>query len=192
MISLLFGFISYLIGAIPSGWLLAYCAGINDITKHGSGNIGATNVGRLLGIRYFIFALLLDCCKAYMMLEIIKHFDVAPLTIFLSSVGLLVGNSISIFLCGKGGKGIATSLGILLAYNPWILLYLISLWLPAALITRTMGISCVVGLLGLPIYALVSSSSDFYFIILAFFISIWGLWRHESNIRRYLSKKATS
>ena len=67
--SLLLYTLAYLVGAIPTGWVLAHKAGdINDITSYGSGNIGATNVGRVLGPSYFIVVLLIDCFKAYLFL----------------------------------------------------------------------------------------------------------------------------
>jgi len=182
-------FFAYLIGAFPTGWLLAYKAGISDITHHGSGNIGATNVGRVLGPLYFIGVLLIDCCKAYLFLWIVGALSFDTLVIYASAVLLLIGNGFSIFLQGKGGKGVATSLGILLAVNPVLILYLCCAWLPVALFTHTMGIACVAGLLTLPYCAWFLMPYDTNFMILSFFIALWGLWRHETNIRRYCASK---
>ncbi len=189
MVYLLSAFLGYCIGAIPSGWLLAYKAGINDITKYGSGNIGATNVGRILGLRYFIIVLCIDSLKAFLFLRVLQFCKADSISIIAGAMALLLGNSISFFLQGKGGKGVATSLGILLAINPSVLIYLVFVWLPVALVTNNMGISCVVGLLAVPycVWSLMPCDTDF--IMLAFFISIWGLWRHETNIRRYFASK---
>lgn len=189
MIDLLFVLIGYSIGAIPTGWLLAYQAGIDDITIYGSGNIGATNVGRLLGLRYFFIVLLIDCLKASLFLLAFQHCSRSSLLVTIAAIAVLLGNSISFFLQGKGGKGIATSLGILLAFNPTVILYLCCVWLPVAAITRNMGISCAAALVMLPFSSWLVAPGDTNFIMLSFFISMWGLWRHENNIRRYFASK---
>lgn len=186
---LLYALIGYCIGSIPTGWLVAYKAGINDITNHGSGNIGATNVGRFLGLPYFGVVLFIDCFKSFLFLWMLTYLKVDSLGIVAGAVSLLVGNSISIFLQGKGGKGVATSLGILLAINPSVIIYLLCIWLVTALITHNMGISCVAGLLMLPYVVWFFVPFDAHFFVLSFFMSIWGIWRHETNIRRYCASK---
>lgn len=178
---------AYCIGSIPTGWLVAYALGIADITQYGSGNIGATNVGRLLGLPYFVLVLLLDIFKALFSIIMLSTVGCSHELLIFCAASLLIGNGISIFLHGKGGKGIATTLGILLAFKPIILLYPSLVWLLTATITKKMGIACVAGLLALPCVVLITLPSDTGFIVLAFFISLWGTWRHETNIRRYFS-----
>jgi acyl phosphate:glycerol-3-phosphate acyltransferase len=179
--------ISYLIGAIPSGWLVARCAGIDDITKYGSGNIGATNVARIAGLKYFFLVFFLDCAKSYLFLSLLNLIYYDVIIILFSAIALLVGNGISYFLNGKGGKGVATSVGILLAVNSWLLSCVFIIWLCTILITKNMGISSVAALLSLPIFAFYLMPSDSPLLPLILFISCWGIWRHETNIRKFLS-----
>src|SRR5690348_15473304 len=109
--TLLTGTAAYLVGAIPTGYLIAKLKGITDIRQHGSGNIGATNVSRILGKHYFFLIFFLDAGKAYLFIHALKaHFSFNYLCIFASIV--LVGNGYSIFLRGSGGKGVATLFGL--------------------------------------------------------------------------------
>jgi acyl phosphate:glycerol-3-phosphate acyltransferase len=174
-----------LIGAIPTGWIVANFAGIDDITKQGSGNIGATNVGRILGLKYFFFVLLLDSAKAFLYVTWLASFCSEGI-VLLSALSVLTGNGISIFLQGKGGKGVATTIGILFALNPLILYCVFFVWLFSAILIKNMGMACVSAFLALPVISyLIPHSTDFLCTIL--FITCWGLWRHESNIRRFFS-----
>jgi len=107
--------IFYLIGSIPTGyWFAKYLFNI-DVTKHGSGNIGATNVARVLGSKkYFFLIFFIDFLKAFLSLFFVKLFFHQDLSFFIAaSICLLLGNSFSVFLKFKGGKGVATTLGIL-------------------------------------------------------------------------------
>ena len=183
--------IAYLIGSIPSGWLLARLVGIADITKHGSGNIGATNVARVAGIRYFFIVFFLDCIKAYLLLFFLMLFKVSSFGLLIAASGLLIGNGFSLFLNGKGGKGVATTIGILLALNSAVLYSMFMIWLCALLITKNMGITSVMTLLSLPVVTVIYSLSNPLMIILSLFITGWGLWRHESNIRSFINAYKT-
>src|SRR5581483_8545951 len=107
----------YLIGAIPCGYLIARACGINDIRNHGSGNTGATNVGRILGLKYFFLIFFLDCLKAYAVLAVLAHYGFEQSDLIIPALALLVGNAFPLFLRFRGGKGVATSVGILAAIN---------------------------------------------------------------------------
>lgn len=188
MISLLFSsFFGYLIGAIPTGWLLARRSGVADITQHGSGNIGATNIARVLGVPYFFIVLFIDSAKAYFYLQGLRALHCAESTLLFSACALLIGNGISCFLQAKGGKGVATSLGILLAVQSWLLCPVFMVWVLVFFITKNMGISCAAGFLSLPFFVLYEVSCDTHPFVLAVFMCCWGLWRHEVNIRKFFS-----
>lgn len=110
---------AYLIGSIPTGyWLCRYFFNI-DITAHGSGNIGATNVARVLGKRWFLVVFLIDALKAYAALALCMLISTSSfeltggLWLYVFAAAILVGNAYSPFLSFKGGKGVATSLGII-------------------------------------------------------------------------------
>lgn len=175
--------IGYFVGALPTGAWLARSMGIRDISQHGSGNIGATNVGRIFGWQYFFFVLLVDALKALLFMNyVVFHYpEVNKIT--LAAIALLLGNGFSCFLKGKGGKGVATSLGIMAALHGFILQYVFIGWLTVLFLTRNVGVSSVMGLCLLPIVTYYLAPG---YIILALFISLWGLWRHASNIRSFL------
>jgi len=181
--------VGYFIGSIPSGFLVARVNGIKDITKHGSGNIGATNVARSLGIFYFFVVFLFDAVKAFIFLKLVHWMNVLPVTEVFAAVALLVGNGYSIFLNGRGGKGVATSVGILLFFRPQITVALFSVWSGILLITHTVGIASIVTLLSLPFVA-ITEYNNVPLVLLMLFMSIWGVFRHADNIKRLMAANA--
>lgn len=179
--------IGYLVGAIPIGWIIARCVGIPDITHCGSGNIGATNVARIAGIKYFFVVLVLDVIKAFLYMRWVQVVSDDQQLLCMAAVVLLIGNGFSCFLQGKGGKGVATTLGIVWSFNPLLIYYLFFVWIVALSVTRKMGIASVISFLALPwiAYCIMPLHTDF--VILLLFICLWGLWRHEKNIRQFFS-----
>lgn len=184
MVTLSVSILAYLVGSIPSGYLVARACGIDDIRQHGSGNIGATNVARVLGKKFFIIVLLLDFAKAYGFLFFVSLLvPLAPRVI--AAGALLLGNAFPVFLHFKGGKGVATSLGILAALNPWLIIASGFCWAATFVLTQTVGIASVVGLITLPIFAGVARESASV-IILMVCMAILGVWLHRNNIRHYV------
>ncbi len=174
---------AYLIGAIPAGYIISKLAGIADIRQFGSGNIGATNVARALGIKYFFIVLALDCLKAYLFLMLCSLLGASSFVLMLCACALMIGNGWSVFLQGSGGKGVATLVGILLAIHPFLLIGMVATWLCAVWYVREVGIASVVTALMVPWYALLLS--DQYGFILISVLAGWILWRHRDNIRVY-------
>jgi glycerol-3-phosphate acyltransferase PlsY len=180
--SILIALCAYLVGAIPTGYLIAQLKGIADIRKHGSGNIGATNVSRVLGKHYFFIIFLLDAGKAYLFIHAIKHyFDFNYLCIFASIV--LFGNGCSIFLRGSGGKGVATLAGLLVALHAPTAILLCGIWLLWVLITHTVGIASVAAALCLPISGYINHNGAF--LLFSLFATLWIIYTHRSNIQAY-------
>lgn len=179
---IIIGLLAYLIGAIPVGYLIAQLKGIADIRAHGSGNIGATNVSRFLGIHYFFIIFFLDAGKAFFFMHAIKPYvDFNYLCIFASI--LLFGNGCSIFLRGSGGKGVATLSGLLASLYPISTIILFCLWALLLLITHTVGIASVGTVFCLPIYAYATHNHAFF--LFALFAAFWIIRSHQSNIRAY-------
>lgn len=178
-------FIAYLVGAIPTGYIIARLKGIADIRKHGSGNIGATNVSRLLGLPYFFLIFFLDAGKAFLFLYAVSpYFLVTDLYFF--AILVLIGNGYSPLLSGSGGKGVATVFGIVGVICPTAMVVLLGAWLFVLLVTRTVGVASVVAACCLPVYALVLKN----YVLCRFFcfIALWIVWTHRSNIRIYWEK----
>ena len=143
---------SYLIGAIPFGYLIARARGVN-IVEHGSGNIGATNVGRVLGRRFGILAFLLDFTKGAVPVLIASGLAVrmessAPLDAFGVTAGLtaFLGHLFPIYLRFRGGKGVATGAGVVAVLVPWPALAGLLTWIILVALTRfvSLGSLCAV------------------------------------------------
>lgn len=178
-------FLAYLVGAIPVGYIIARLKGIADIRKHGSGNIGATNVSRLLGLPYFFLIFFLDAGKAFLFLYFVTPYF-ALTDVYFFACMLLVGNGYSPLLFGSGGKGVATLFGLVAAVQPIAVVVLLGVWLLVLLVTRTVGIASVIAVCSLPFYAIFIHN----FLLGQFFIFVawWIVWTHRSNIRIYWEK----
>lgn len=173
---------AYVIGSIPSGYILAQWLGVSDIRNFGSGNIGASNVARLFGIKHFFSVLFLDAFKAYFFLTIGALF-IPKFYLMLCAVALLVGNGYSLFLNFTGGKGVATTVGIFMALYPTLFFVMIFTWLGLMYWYRTPALASLGSCALLPFWALMCA--DQYGLILTLFASFWIFWRHQENMRVY-------
>jgi acyl phosphate:glycerol-3-phosphate acyltransferase len=174
--------LAYLIGAIPTGYLIAKLNGIADIRAHGSGNIGATNVARFLGKHYFFIIFFIDAGKAFLCMYFLQpYFDYNYLCLFAAI--LLFGNGYSIFLHGSGGKGVATICGLIANVYPTAFLPLFAVWLLIFFITHTVGIASVGATACLPLYAYSTHNNSFF--LFSLFAATLIIWKHKSNIQAY-------
>lgn len=184
----------YLAGSIPFGLVLCYLGGYGDIRKIGSGNIGATNVLRTGNKIIALLTLILDSGKgAFIVLvfglltnvtnyyEPEKYADpiLVPLT---AGVGAIIGHCFPVWLKFKGGKGVATTLGTLLAAVPWAGLCACAVWLITALITRISSLSALIAMLSAPIAAFILYGPAAA--ALCAMITALVFWRHTDNIKR--------
>ena len=182
--TLLIGVLAYIIGAIPTGYIIAKCKGIDDIRKHGSGNIGATNVSRMLGKKYFFLIFFIDALKAYFFIYFIKDYNIAMNHLYIFATIFLIGNGCSIFLRGSGGKGGATACGLLVALNTKIACIIFGIWCLLLSITQTVGIASVGAAIWLPFCAYATHNPPFF--LFSLFATLWVIHKHQSNIRAYL------
>ena len=174
--------LAYLIGAIPTGYLIAKLNGIADIRAHGSGNIGATNVARFLGKHYFFIIFFLDAGKAFLCMYLLQpYFDYNYLCLFAGI--LLFGNGYSILLQGSGGKGVATLCGLLMSLYPTAFLPLFFVWLLLFFITKTVGIASIGATACLPLYAYTTQNNPFF--LFSLFAATLIIWKHKPNIKAY-------
>ena len=178
--------IAYLAGSIPFGLILTKAKGHGDIRKVGSGNIGATNVLRTGNKALALATLLLDGGKGAVAVLIARYAfpDLGPEMMLLAGAGAILGHLYPVWLGFKGGKGVATGLGILLALD-WRLGGLACVtWLAVALIFRYSSLSALLAFLLAPIYAwLLAGPRPAAF---AVFLAALVWWRHRENIRRLL------
>lgn len=145
---------AYLIGAFPVGFLVARAFGVADIRRHESGNIGATNVLRVAGWAAALLTLGGDVAKGYVAVAAAGAIAGEPGARTAAPVAAIVGNCWSVFLGFRGGKGVATGLGALLAVVPWAVAPAIPVWLAVAATTRYVSLGSILGALCVPLGAL--------------------------------------
>ncbi|MFZ5791084.1 MAG: glycerol-3-phosphate 1-O-acyltransferase PlsY [Pseudomonadota bacterium] len=174
--------LGYLVGAIPFGLLLTRAAGLGDIRQIGSGNIGATNVLRTGNKALAAATLLLDGGKGAAAVLIAGHWG--PDMALFAGGGALLGHLYPVWLKFKGGKGVATGLGILLALD-WRVGGLACLtWLAMAFLFRYSSLSALAAFLFAPVYAWFVATRTLAEFALFLALLVW--WRHRENIRRLL------
>ena len=175
---------AYLIGAVPIGWLVARAFGVSDIRRHGSGNIGATNVLRTLGRLPAIVTLLGDVAKGYAAVALAAYLVCPdPRPIAAATVAAVVGNCWSVFLGFRGGKGGATGLGALLRLVPWATLAALPVFVAIVATTRYVSLGTLLGALCVPLgAALLGYPIPYVLAALAGALIVVG--RHHANIGR--------
>jgi glycerol-3-phosphate acyltransferase PlsY len=183
----------FLLGSIPTGYLIGKSKGI-DVRRHGSGNIGATNVGRVLGRNWGFFAFGCDFLKGFLALFLLRLLvfpqDLSwPVELLLVACGMaaVLGHNYTPWLGFKGGKGIATSAGVLGALLPVALVIVFSLWGIVVLISRLVSLGSVLAALALPPVTAWLYPRQWVYFSLATFICGLAVWRHRSNIHRLLA-----
>ena len=175
--------LGYLLGSIPFGLLLTRMAGKGDIRSIGSGNIGATNVLRTGSKWLAALTLVLDCLKAAAAILIAKRLFGEESAVF-AAAGAFVGHLYPVWLRFRGGKGVATLLGILLGFGLWeaAVIYA-AMWILLLLTLRISSVAGITAAVSVPITAAVLHSSLFP-MLLGFAVLV--LWKHRENIARLL------
>lgn len=185
LFSAIFVGFSYLVGAIPTGYLLArYLFGI-DIRKFGSGNIGATNMNRVFGKKIGVLTLILDGGKSFAVILIGKYLQFSSETLAIGAFFMTMGNCFSIFLGGKGGKGVATTFGIFLGLSPQIFLIGALLYAGMTALTRISAAGSLSVCVFLPIGSYFWIP-DYFF--LSGVLSALVIVRHHENIAKMYDK----
>lgn len=180
----LFSALSFIVGSIPVGPLVARVEGI-DLRNIGSGNIGATNVLRAMGKIPALLTLSGDIMKGTIVVIAAKYLFNSHMMEGIIGLSAILGHNFSIFLGFKGGKGVATSIGVLLAYSPGVAIITIVLWLAIAYFTKYSSLSAIVsfGLLPVNIYLFDYSKEK---LIISFIITVLLILRHTANIAKLL------
>jgi len=181
---------AFLLGSIPTGYLVARVKGI-DIRQHGSGNIGATNVLRTLGKPLGIFVFVIDALKGFAAVWLPHFFVTAPVPEWLpvaAAVAAIVGHNYTPWLGFRGGKGIATSAGVLLALMPWAVMAIAIVWFVVFSATRYVSLASMSTAAALPVAVALlwhfGAGGNLSLLVFALLISALAIWRHRSNIRR--------
>ena len=179
----------YLLGSIPFGLVLTRAAGLGDVRDIGSGNIGATNVLRTGNKGIAALTLLLDLLKGTAAV-LIGHAigalgGVAILASLVAGLAAFIGHTYPVWLGFKGGKGVATYIGILLGLNWPGALAFCSVWLLVAILSRYSSLSAIVAAVVTPIWLL--TVGDYATAILAALLSVLLIYKHRANIHRLVA-----
>ena len=176
--------ISYFFGSIPSGFILTKLILKKDIRKIGSGNIGATNAlrsgNRLIGY----LTLILDIVKAIIPILYIKYNF--PEIIFISSLCVFLGHLFPIWLKFKGGKGVATYLGIILTINIFFGIVFGIIWIIIYLVTKYSSLGSLIASAAIPVYVFFINGNNVFFYIIMFVLIFYT---HRENIKRLINKE---
>ena len=179
------GIISYLMGSIPFGLILTRVFLKKDIRDIGSGNIGATNALRTGNKLIGYTTLILDISKAIIPVIYVKiNF---PELIFIASLCVFLGHVFPIWLKFKGGKGVATYVGILFSINILLGTIFIISWIVIFVLTRYSSLSSIIGAISIPLYLLLNGQSNNVIFFIIMFVLIF--FTHRENIKRLKNKE---
>ena len=183
----LLGFVlGHFCGSVPSGlWLVQAFHGI-DIRNYGSKNIGTTNVFRTVGPKTAVLVLIADAFKGILAVGIMSYFFHNPLLDVVTALGALLGHNYSLFLGFKGGKGVATALGLLIFMMPKVAVASFGIWLVCVLLTRYVSLGSIMAAIFTPPlawYLGYPSAYVIFSVVAAFFVVL----RHKENIHRLLT-----
>ena len=181
---------SYLVGSIPSGLILGKAIWNTDLREHGSHNIGATNAWRTIGKQAGVLIFLCDLLKGVFGVWLGGALSGIPLALVLGGVFAIVGHSWSLFLRFKGGKGVATGLGVILSLMPIPALLIFAIWFVIVKITGYVSLGSIVGAALVPIFAWLFGEPC-ETIGFGFIAAIFVIYRHKENIQRLLSGTET-
>lgn len=179
---------AYLVGSIPSGKLIVSKVKNVDITQLGSGNIGATNVARIAGLRYGIITFAFDMFKGFIFIVLCSSiFKKSNIDIcFFTGLAVVLGNQFSIFMKFKGGKGVATSFGVFTGLSGALMIIPLSVFLIVAVISKISSLASILAALSTPLV--------FFFFygwnsvtLLAVIIACLIILRHRDNILRLIN-----
>ena len=187
----------YLFGSVPFGLVLTRMAGLGDIRKIGSGNIGATNVLRTGRKDLALLTVLLDAFKAGIAALIAKHLvtneammfcgyltSVNTVAALIAGTAAIIGHNFPVWLKFKGGKGVASAFGFILALSPAVAGLALLTWLVIAFTTRYSSLSAITAAIMVPVYAFFLTSPIYAFFYTA--IALLILLRHHANIARLI------
>ncbi len=188
--ALLWIIVSYFIGSLPTGYLVARLVKGVDIRTVGSGSTGATNVRRLMGQGWAVFVAVVDMFKGALTLLLTAHAGTSdPILIALSAFAVVVGHNYPVWLGFRGGKGVATTYGTVFFVWPYnsfaIVLMCGAIWYGIMTTTRYVSLASMLSLLALPAFFWMLSA-PVPFVCLAAALAALALFRHRSNIARLI------
>ncbi len=176
---------AFLCGSIPFGLLLVKLAGKGDVRAHGSGNIGATNVSRVGGKALGILTLLLDILKGFLPVFLAKRLGLDDTALSLLALAAVLGHMFTPWLKFRGGKGVATALGVALAFKAAMVLPALGVFIVLLLLFRYVSLGSVLAAVALPLILVWQGAAPLVLILWAG-LALLVILKHHENIRRLL------
>ena len=181
------GMIGYLFGCIQSPYILVRLIKKVDIRKEGSGNAGATNVSRVLGFKYGILAGAIDVLKAIVTILVIKSLYVdSDILIMIGSLACILGHIYPFYLQFKGGKGVATTIGMLVGINIWFGVVALVILVIITALTGYVALASIIIYITLP-FMLYFYGMSLPCVAISIVISALGIYKHRANIVRLMN-----
>ncbi len=185
---------AYLIGSISFAIIVSNYFKLQDPRSYGSQNAGATNVMRSGNKKAALFTLIGDCLKGTLVVYLVAliakryyHHEIAEYIIAMSGFFVIVGHIYPIFFKFKGGKGVATALGVILGFNPLCALLALVSWFIVFKLSKISSLAAIVTIMITPVYAYIIMGNDVYFGVILL-ISTLVLYQHKSNIVKLINK----
>ena len=177
--------VAYLLGGVPVGLLIGLARGV-DVRRIGSGNIGATNVMRGLGAKLGLAVFVIDVLKGVVAVLIAGALGAEGWLLGMAGLFAVLGHSFSPYLLFKGGKGVATSLGVLIALSPPAAAIALGIWLAIVLPTRLVSLASIIAAATLPILLFAFDPTQPDVVVPVIALSLLVIGRHSENIERLL------
>lgn len=180
--------IGYILGCFSTAYVVGRVFGNLDIRKYGSGNAGTTNIMRILGTKAGIITFIGDALKGVLAVWIgqwIGH----EIGGYICGIAAVIGHNWPIFLKFKGGKGIATSLGTILALQPVIALIMLIVAIGLIALTRYVSLASVGGALAFPIISIVTKWDNKPLVVFSLLLGLMAIYKHKENIKRLIEGK---
>ncbi len=189
MLALILCIAFYLIGAIPTGYVIGRLHGVT-IWEHGSGNVGATNIGRVIGKRAGIMTLACDVLKGAIPITLANYFSYSPENLGCLGLFLVLGHCLSLPPYLRGGKGVATGLGVFLALSPLLAGLSLLTFIITMLVSRMVSLSSILAAVFVPIFAMLVYP-DYHQPLVPWLMAISGvvIARHRENLERIIEGK---
>jgi glycerol-3-phosphate acyltransferase PlsY len=178
--------LSYLIGAVPTGLLLVRLLKGEDIRKHGSGNIGTVNVLRVAGPATAAAVLVVDMLKGLVPVLLAARITTTPWLIVACGLAAIAGHNWSVFLGFRGGKGIATSFGVLLGLSWVAAVVAAAVWVGVVAITRYASLGSLMGVASVPL-VLWRLRAPVEYVAFGIIAALFAIYRHRGNIQRLVT-----
>ncbi len=178
----------YLLGSVPFGYIVGKLFKKVDIREYGSGNIGATNALRILGPQLASLVVIGDIGKGIFSIYLIQYLNIDNLLILtIAGLAVICGHNWSLFLGFKGGKGIATTFGVVFALNPTISILALIIGGVVVITTRYVSLASIFAVISIFIFTILFKQ-PYEYIIFSAIIMIIGIFKHKENIQRLKSK----